>query len=281
MPGSDYVCVRQADARAFLDRAEPWLLENEAEHNLILGIASQVASAPNPDAYFASVESNGEIVGCAFRTPPFKLGVTRMPGGAADVLAQDVLAAFDDAPSVVGSEDVARAIAETIARTRGGQATRGKPQRIYELTRVIAPARTPNGRMRLVRPSELDLLIDWVNEFATETQHGPGNVMTYTRAHIANKTVFVWEDDGRPVTTSLWAGLTPHGVRIGFVYTPPELRGRGYASACVAEVSQRALDSGYRFCCLYTDLGNATSNSIYQKIGYEPTCDVVDYHVMA
>ena len=33
---------------------------------------------------------------------------------------------------------------------------------------------------------------------------------------------------------------TPNGVRIGPVYTPPEHRGRGYASALVAEVSQRA-----------------------------------------
>ena len=55
-------------------------------------------------------------------------------------------------------------------------------------------------------------------------------------------------------------GRTPNGSRIGWVFTPPEWRGRGYASAC-----------------LYTDLGNATLNALYQRIGYERMCDVIDY----
>jgi predicted GNAT family acetyltransferase len=63
-------------------------------------------------------------------------------------------------------------------------------------------------------------------------------------------------------------GATRHGIRVSFVYTPPELRGRGYASACVAAVSGRALASGKSFCTLYTDLANPTSNSIYQRVGY-------------
>lgn len=70
---------------------------------------------------------------------------------------------------------------------------------------------------------------------------------------------------------------TPHGARIGYVYTPPEWRGRGYASACVAGLSQRVLDSGRRFCFLYTDLSNPTSNALYQRIGYEHVCNVIDY----
>ena len=67
------------------------------------------------------------------------------------------------------------------------------------------------------------------------------------------------------------AGLNDlNGIAIGGVYTPPESRGHGYASACVAALSQRQLDAGRAFCALYTDLANPTSNSIYQKIGYRP-----------
>jgi len=51
------------------------------------------------------------------------------------------------------------------------------------------------------------------------------------------------------------------------------LRGRGYATSCVAALTTRLLDSGKTFCCLYTDLSNPTSNSIYQRIGYRPVCD--------
>jgi predicted GNAT family acetyltransferase len=63
---------------------------------------------------------------------------------------------------------------------------------------------------------------------------------------------------------------------IGLVYTPPYFRGKGYATSCVAAVSQLALDRGFEKCVLYTDLANPTSNSIYMKIGYRPICDSIE-----
>ena len=70
-----------------------------------------------------------------------------------------------------------------------------------------------------------------------------------------------------------FAGPTPNGIRIGPVYTPPELRGHGHGTAVTAGVSQLLLDRGHKFCFLYTDLANSTSNAIYMRIGYEPVCD--------
>jgi predicted GNAT family acetyltransferase len=67
----------------------------------------------------------------------------------------------------------------------------------------------------------------------------------------------------------------PAGCRIGAVFTPPERRRRGYASALVAAVSRRSLEEGRSWCSLYADLANPTSNSIYQAIGYQPLHDVV------
>ncbi len=43
--------------------------------------------------------------------------------------------------------------------------------------------------------------------------------------------------------------------RLGPVYTPPQQRGRGWASNAVAEVSARLLDGGERVC-LFTDQAN-------------------------
>ena len=81
---------------------------------------------------------------------------------------------------------------------------------------------------------------------------------------------------GRSRSTGV-GGLTPHGIRVGPVYTPPEQRGRGYASNLVAEVSQLQLDAGRTFVFLFTDLANPTANKIYQAIGYEPVNDVDEY----
>lgn len=60
-------------------------------------------------------------------------------------------------------------------------------------------------------------------------------------------------------------------------WCPPELRRRGYATAAVAAASQAALGGGCRHCMLYADLGNLTSNAIYQRVGYRRVGDASEY----
>ena len=86
---------------------------------------------------------------------------------------------------------------------------------------------------------------------------------------------WLWEADGEPVALAGASGATPHGIRIGPVYTPPPHRGRGFASNLTAAVSQTLLDEGRRFCFLYANQANGTANRIYQGIGYEPVTDAV------
>ena len=74
-----------------------------------------------------------------------------------------------------------------------------------------------------------------------------------------------------------FSGATPNGIRVNLVYTPPEYRKKGYATSCVAALSQTLLDQGRKYCFLFTDLANPTSNHIYQTIGYQPVCDMNDY----
>jgi predicted GNAT family acetyltransferase len=93
--------------------------------------------------------------------------------------------------------------------------------------------------------------------------------------------LLLWEDEGEPVSLAGWGGPTPNGIRIGPVYTPPELRSRGYATALTAELSQRLLDGrlyqgGRQFCFLYTDLANPTSNAIYERIGYRLAAEAAE-----
>jgi predicted GNAT family acetyltransferase len=73
------------------------------------------------------------------------------------------------------------------------------------------------------------------------------------------------------------AGVAQSITRINLVYTPPDRRRRGYATAAVAALTQQLLNSGSRYCCLYTDLANPTSNSVYRRIGYRPVCDIDQY----
>lgn len=48
-------------------------------------------------------------------------------------------------------------------------------------------------------------------------------------------------------------------IQVDIVYTPPRLRGRGYAGAVTAEVSRAALAEGARDVVLFADLSHPTS----------------------
>jgi predicted GNAT family acetyltransferase len=146
---------------------------------------------------------------------------------------------------------------------------------------VIPPRPAPGGA-RIARESDRATIVDWFQAFVAEalppgrdpaSRESAEETATYW---IGGGGLWVWIDGGL-VAMAGASGRTPNGIRVGAVFTPPEKRRRGYASSLVAALSQAQLDAGRRFCFLYTDLANRTSNRIYQDIGYEPVCDVDEY----
>ena len=137
------------------------------------------------------------------------------------------------------------------------------------------------GRLRPAQTADRELLARWWVGFVEEADPQPVSIEAAqaaidARLSTRSPIVFVWEVDGDAVSMASARGKTSHGIRIGGVYTPPEYRRRGYASACVASLSQRLLDEGRDFCYLFTDARNPTSNRIYQAVGYELVCSVTE-----
>lgn len=67
---------RFADARQFYERVKDYLLQQEAMHNLNLGICNRLVQSPDhyqEQNYLAIAESKSEIIGVVIRTPPFGL----------------------------------------------------------------------------------------------------------------------------------------------------------------------------------------------------------------
>ena len=271
--------VRHEDAASFLERAEEWLLRDEAEHNLILGITGALrggSTAYEPPYYLATIERGDEIVGCAFRTPPYKLGITRMPLDAVRAVVRDVADAYDTLPSVLGPEMEARAFADGWSARTGTVPRLGMRNRIYQIDRVADDLPHVSGAMRTAGAADLDLVVHWMDGFHEDVRMPNRLTERAYRERIAQRGIVLWEDGGAPVSLAGSTGRTRHGIRVGPVYTPPAFRRRGYGTACVAALSRHLLASGRRFCFLYTDLENPTSNSIYQRIGYRPVCDIID-----
>jgi predicted GNAT family acetyltransferase len=215
------------------------------------------------------------VVGCALRTPPRKLVVTRMPPSAVAALVVDVATCYDELSAVVGPPTAAREFARHWAERQGCATREGMAQRIYVLTRVIDPARSPAGTLRLAEANDTGLVTSWFECFRRELAIDLPGARDDMAARIAAGDIALWYDE-MPRALAGVAGRSPNAVRVGPVYTPPEWRGRGYASAVVAAWSRRQLEQGARYCTLYTDLSNPTSNAIYQRIGYEPLCDAID-----
>lgn len=275
------VRIRRFDnATSFLEAASHWLGQSEAEHNLLLGLARQLTRGDHPyqqPIYLATVEDGQDIVGCAFRTPPQKLGLTRLPREAVPLLIDDVAGMYSDLPGILGPEGEATALARQWTRRFGGAWSIGMRQRIHVLEELAGLEIVVDGSLRQGQDSDLELAVDWTGGFNQETGIA-GNAKDIAARLIRNRSLYLWEHDAPRVMVAA-VGETDRGIRVGYVYSPPTFRGRGYATAAVARLSELLLSRGRKFCCLYTDLANPTSNAIYKRIGYRAVCDVVEVRI--
>jgi predicted GNAT family acetyltransferase len=274
------------DVAAFFAHAAPFLERREAEHNLILGMRNRLLRDPHSfgdeDPYLAVAESGGEVVAVAFRTPPYSLGLSQVEDeSAVDAFAEDVRGA--ELGGVFGPVAAAERFAARWQELTGTAAKISLRERVYEATEAFPPEGVP-GLRRAYRPEDHDVAAAWMHAFTTEAlpaaapaRRDDGAAFVARRVNDPDGGLVVWEDGGAPVSIAGFGSPTPNGIRIGPVYTPPELRGRGYASALVGELTASLLAGGRRFCFLFTDLANPTSNSIYQRVGYRPVGDVTDW----
>lgn len=273
-------------AADFYARTASFLTAREAEHNLMLGLCHALIHRPGiytEPPYLASIEGGGEIVAAALRTPPYNiiLSNTTRPE-VVTMIADDLIALYGLLPGAFGPKEVVQAFVQEWSRRSGQRSELEVAERVYQLEKVNPIRRVP-GQMRRATRSDRELLVRWSREFTLEA-FGPdadtSRIETMVDNNLANPDetagYYLWED-GKVVSLTRCGSPTPNGMRIGPVYTPVEFRGRGYASACVAGVSRRILDSGRKFVFLFTDLSNPTSNHIYQVIGYQPVCDFDQY----
>lgn len=276
---------RPSDVDRFLHAAGDFLLAREAQNCVILGLCSQMRTGATSiqtfTPYFAVARRDGDVVGAALIAGFLALLSSPMDEAALPLLVADIAAAAPDVPGVVAEASTARRFAEIWSVETGRAHRLNMSERIFRLTRVIPP-RPVEGRMRIVNADDRDVLARWLRAFNAEALAQTVDLAAMEQfadrwIARAGRSMYVWETGGQPVSMVGVSGDTPNGIRVAPVYTPPELRGRGYASALTAAVTQAQLDAGKRFCFLFTDLANPTSNKIYTAIGYEPVADAADH----
>ena len=277
---------RHESVDEFLAVAGAFLEAREAENNLLFGISSAVRSSPELFAEdapsFATVADDaGRTVAATLRTPPHNQVLSWIDELDAVDAIVDALRA-DSLPGLLGPTEAAARFASAWTDATGQSAHVEVAERIFRLRRVIPPARPAGGSWRIAEPGDRDLIARWVVDFSTEAMpEAPPirNLGATVDRWVAgvHRTLYLWEDGDAVVSLVGAGGETPNGIRIGPVYTPSDLRGHGYASSLTAAASADQLERGRRFCFLFTDLANPTSNKIYRAIGYEPVCDIDQY----
>lgn len=210
---------------------------------------------------FASALDGTRLVGAATCTPPYPVVLANADPRTAAALA----VAFPGASGVHGTAAVAEAFADATRRPWAHDMHEVQ----YRLD-GLRPAGGTTGRARLHGDSDVALVAEWLHAFATEAgSHQPGDVRADLAARLAmGGAIWLWEDGGSVVSL---AGRTPPVagvVRVGPVYTPPDRRGHGYASALTAAVCADAVERGATAVTLFTDAANPTSNSLYRRIGF-------------
>jgi uncharacterized protein len=284
--------TRYDNARDFYVRSESLWMRNEAAECMNIGITNALIEQwdrYSDDNYLATVEDDGgKVVLTAIRTPPRNLILSLTDRyDALDSLVEHLHATYGTLTGVMAEVEVGRQFSEKWVALTNTTYRLGMPEQIYRLEK-IKPVSGVSGHARHVTPKDRDQVVDWIIDFEVEA-FGKADPVARERREIwfdavfeqPSRGLYVWEDNGVGVSMAGHQGPTPNGMRIGPVYTPPDKRGHGYASALTAHISQTLLNTGRKFCFLFTDLRNLTSNKIYQQICYEPVIECAVYEFTA
>lgn len=259
----------------FTEEVTPFLEMNEQENNLILGVLQMIQ-----EPIFMGVAKQEEEIAAVFLQTEEKkqiiVATSEMTEEDIVELAKKLAKVYPNIPGLIGSKKIVQRLAEEIAVLENKKTTVAMEQGVYALQQVKKKW-TEEGVFREINSDELPLIEKWIYQFCEDVKLPTTKEEAEQTAHtlITNHRLFGLEVDGKLVSVAAKTRPTTNNITVNFVYTPKEARKKGYASSCVAALSQRMLDEGYKTTTLYTDLANPTSNKIYQEIGYEQIAESV------
>ena len=249
----------------------------EIEHSMALQSAR---SACNDDwqfqkpLYWATVEDETQIVGCAFRTPPYRLGMTALPPDAIPALVDSVGTVYRTLSGVAGPEPSATAFTAAWLQQRGGRSVVIARQQLLEHKAIVPVARVAPGTLRPATSVDGGIAQQWGAAFARESGLTALDGSVCARL-IPARRLYFWHD-GAPRCMVGLLRETSDAAAIGILYTPPQFRERGYATASIAALSRQLLERGMSRSYFCLEPGDAATYSICVRLGYGVVQNTVD-----
>ncbi|MGG1572868.1 GNAT family N-acetyltransferase [Fictibacillus sp. NRS-1165] len=259
------------EIKDFYRSTEAFLMQHEAAAEwMTSGCLAQLeikASRNNPP-FLCCIRKGGEVIFAAFMNPPRPLLIFGKEEALA-LLIHKMIEQDWGISKLIAPSNLGRAFAEIWLRETGSTHRVSMGMKLYRLKQITDF--TPSlGRMRQAEREDSVLAGRWLYEMASETRAlmTEREALEDARQKIQDKRIYFWEC-GQPVSMAAVTRPTPQGMTVNMVYTPPEHRRKGFAKSCVADLSRKILQSGKKFCTIYTDETNSSSNKIYREIGYE------------
>lgn len=270
--------VRSFDSEEeFARTALPFLLRDETENQVMASMLHGIATGRRHTKAFKLaimllVYDGETIVGFASQTAGYPLFVSSMSAEALEHVFTWLKNSERKVPSAFGPLKSVESFVERWTQAHGLRSRLKMHQGVYHAFGVREKLTAP-GTFRWATEADVELMTAWRIAFCVECKvetETPEDAQARVRDLVAGgNRLAIWEDEGRIVSTATVGGFTPSGARVGVVYTPAEFRGRGYAGACMWELTSRLFAQGHKACYLYTDMLNPTSNGIYQRVGYD------------
>lgn len=267
---------RHTDARAFLARTEAWLLRAELTHAELLGSARHARTNDSHyerPIYWATIEDDGEIIGCAYRTPPYRVGVTALPAAAIAPLLASLADTYAAVSGFAGHAATATALAAAWVERHGGSWSVNTRQRLLALAapRAHAPA---GGTLRLAGSADIGLAQSWGAAVSLDTGIAALDGQ-YCAQLLGAKRLYFWVDDQPRCMLGLLRE-SPQSAALGIVYTPAAYRNRGHASAAVMALQELLLERRVPDAYLYIDPANDAALALSRKLHATVIRDTVD-----
>jgi GNAT superfamily N-acetyltransferase len=232
-----------------------------------------ITTDPQPPAFLSLHTDGGKVVGAILCTAQRGIYLGGLPEEFVPFIVDACVELAPNPWIVEGTAYAGLLLADEISVRLGGEFRSTRRVRLHRLERFVEQ-KAP-GAPRQAVLADLDVAARMLAEFALEADHqSPPDDQEWARARIELGRIWLWEDNGQIVSLVVHQATVFGATRVGPVYTPPEHRGHGYASALTADITRRILATGSA-PCLFTDLANPTSNKIYAAIGYH---HVIDLH---
>lgn len=265
------IIVSEAGRHAFLVKHMPALVADEVRYSVL---AAQFRRAMSDPTFTVDLFDFGEPGHCAGHEAgwPLLLG---------DLTHEDCVRLAEVTRPLAYSGVMGEAIrASWFAEAAGNLGIAFDevvPMRILAIQASPSVAPIP-GSARPLRLDDRELFLNWIEAFRREVSPHEGEKPPPNIAEqVAADRYMLWELEGVPVALAGIARRFERSGSIAPVYTPPEHRRHGFASAVVAVQVNRLFAEGKHIVSLFADTDNPASNGCYEKLGFSPYCDMAHH----